>query len=733
MKNLFNTAKVVKGQISRRNFLKSTAIAGGGFSLGMYLPALADTTSGEEKMDSLIVDGHFEPNAFIRIFPDNKILILSKHLEMGQGIYTGMATLVAEELDADWSQIKVEASPANAEKYKNLAFGSQGTGGSTSIANSFMQMRQAGAAAKQMLVNAAAEKWSVDAAQVSVENGMVKHADQSATFGELAEIAAKQSIPENVELKTPEQFRLIGKANLSRKDTGKTDGSAIFTQDFKVDGMMTAVVAHPPQFGASVKSFDATDSKAIPGVVDVVQIPNGVAALAPDYWTAKKARDAIKIEWDISAAMTQSSQELMNEYKTLAQSPGAVARNDGDADGQLGELETVIEADFEFPLLAHAAMEPMNAVVEITDKGCTITSGAQLQTGDQYAIGGVLGLPPEQVTINTVFAGGSFGRRGNPVSDYMVEAANIAKAVEGRYPVKLVWSREDDMRGGFYRPMYLHRLKAGLDGEGKLKAWKQTIVGQSIAAGTPFEQYMVTDGVDATSVEGAVNLPYTIPNYYLDLHTTASKIPVLWWRSVGSTHTAYVGETMIDELAAKAGVDPVDFRLAMLDKHPRHAGVLKLVAEKAGWGQASAEDRFRGIALHESFSSYVAQVAEISMKDDGNFKVEKIVCAVDCGVAVNPDIIKAQVEGAIGYGLSAALMSELTLENGAIKQSNFHDYQVLRINDMPDIEVHIVPSTEPPTGIGEPGLPPVAPAVANALAAATGKRYYKLPLRSNLG
>ncbi len=719
-------------KLSRRDFLKT----GGALTLGFYLPEAVAQMAGPGKAgDKAIGATLFEPNAFVRIGKDSTVTVISKHLEMGQGTYTGIATIVAEELDADWSKVKVEGAPADAKLYNNVFWGPvQGTGGSTAMANSWEQMRMAGAAARAMLVAAAAEQWKVPTAEIQVSKGEVLHSatKHKAMFGALAEAAARQPVPQNVKLKDPKDFVFIGK-HVPRKDSkAKTHGTAMFTQDVKLPGMLTAVVVHPPRFGARVKSVDAAKAKAVPGVADVVVfrtgVREGVAVLAKDFWMAKKGRDALAVEWDESAAFRMGSAEIMAEYKKLAAQPGKPVRNDGDlAKGFAGAAKT-LEAEYEFPYLAHAAMEPMNCVVKLGSDVCEVWNGEQFQTIDQGMIAGVVGLKPEQVKINMLYAGGSFGRRANPQSDYVREAAAIAKAIDGRAPVKLVWTREDDTRAGFYRPMYYHSIKAGLDSTGDLVAWQQRIVGQSILAGTAFEGALVKDGIDGTSVEGASTLPYAIPNLGVDLHTTNASIgvPVQWWRSVGSTHTAYSTETMIDELAAAAGKDPVEFRLRLLDKHPRHAGVLRLAAEKAGWGKPAAAGRALGVAVHESFSSYVAQVAEVSLAD-GKVKVHRVVCAVDCGVAINPDVIRAQMEGGIGYGLSAALHGKITLKDGQVEQGNFHEYVPLRINEMPLIDVHIVPSAEKPTGVGEPGTPVIAPAVANALAALTGKRVRSLP------
>ena len=585
--------------LSRRRFLVMTAGAGAGLTLGMLLPGCSreepvQSQAGPGKAGGeVIAPTRFEPNAFVRIGTDDRVTVIIKHLEMGQGTYTGLATLVAEELDAAWSQIDVEGAPANAATYNNLFWGKmQGTGGSTAIANSYEQMRKAGAAAREMLVAAAAKKWTVAAGDITVQDGVLRHpgSGHQASFGELAELAAQEAVPEDVLLKEPEEFRLIG-TRVPRKDSkAKTNGSALFTQDVKLPGMLTALVAHPPRFGATVKSFDAGKAKAIPGVDAVVEIPNGVAVLGKDFWSASKGRDALQIEWDESDAFTLGSDVLFAQYKVLAGHSGTVARNDGDVPGALSSASQTVQATLEFPFLAHAALEPMNCVMQRHKDGVEIWNGEQLQTGDQNAVAGVFGIAPGQVKINMLYAGGSFGRRANPQSDYVVETATIVKAIGGKAPVKLVWTREDDMRAGFYRPMYVHKLEAGLDADGNPVAWQHRIVGQSIIAGTAFEGGMVKDGIDITSVEGASNLPYAIPNISVDLHTTTLPVPVQWWRSVGSSHTAFAVETFIDQLAAQAGRDPLEFRRALLKDHPRHLGVMELAAEKAGWGSPRARD-----------------------------------------------------------------------------------------------------------------------------------------------
>ena len=728
--------------VSRRAFLK----AGGGVSaalvVGVHVPAFAQTSGPGRTTGTAASAATFSPNAFVRIGADNTITVISKHLEMGQGSYTGLATLVADELDAAWSQVRVEGAPADAARYNNLMWGPmQGTGGSTALANSWDQLRKAGATARAMLVEAAAQRWNVPASSIVVKDGAVLHAasKRKATFGELAAAASALPVPADAKPKDPKDWVHIGK-HAPRKDArAKITGAATFTQDFKLPDMLTAVVAHPPRIGGRVARVDAEPLKTIPGIRHVVQIPTGVAVLATNFWSAKQGRDALKIEWDDSTAFKASSAEIFAHFRKLAEQPGSVARSDGDAAKALGQATRTLDATFEFPYLAHAAMEPMNCVMRLaSDNSVEVWNGEQFQTGDQMAIAKTLGIKPEQVKINMLFAGGSFGRRANPLSDYVVECAEIlvslARADKRNIPVKLVWTREDDMKAGYYRPAFLHTMKAGLDAGGRIVGWQHRLVGQSLLAGTMFADAMIKNGVDATSVEGASNLPYAIDNVLVDLHSPQIAVPVQWWRSVGSTHTAYSTETFIDELAVAAGKDPVEFRRALLAKHPRHLAVLELAAKQSGWGTAVAagkpgEKRGRGIAVHESFGTYVAQVAEVTVNADNTFRVDKVVCAVDCGIAVNPDNVRAQMEGGIGFGLSAALHGAITLKDGAVEQSNFHDFPILRLNEMPAVEVHIVSSTAVPSGVGEPGTPVIAPAVANAIANATGKRVRTLPIK----
>ena len=704
---------------TRRGFLKTTALAAGALLVGFRLdgrPAIAAEA--------------LTPNAFIRIAPDNTVTIISKHAELGQGSYNGLATILAEEMDADWAQIRVEAAPADAQRYGNrLIGGLQVTGGSTAMAEAWDEMRRAGATARAMLVEAAAREWAVPPSEITIESGVVSHSQSGrrATFGELATKAATLTPPAHVTLKDPKDFKLIGKRVPRVDSRSKTDGSAQFTADFTVPGMLTALIARPPRFGATVKSIDATAARRVNGVRYVVQVPSGVAIVATGFWAARRGREALRVTWDETRSERRSTDDLYAAYRTLATQPGKSAQRRGDAEGALRGATKIIEAVYEFPYLAHAPMEPLDAIARINADGVDLWAGSQAQTIDQQVAALVAGVAPRNVRVHTLLAGGSFGRRATLDGDIAGEATAVAKAVGNGTPVKVLWTREDDIRGGKYRPLYVHRLRAGLDANGTIVAWEHRIVGQSIIAGTQFESVLVKDGIDPLSVEGAANLPYDIPNFAVELHTTKVGVPVLSWRSVGSTHTAYSTETFLDELAQSAGRDPLELRRALLAKHPRHLRVLNLAADKAGWGTALAAGRARGVAVHEAFNTVVAQVAEISRRPDGLPRVERVVCAVDCGTAINPDVVRAQMEGGIGFGLAAALWSEITLVQGRVEQRNFDDYRPLRIADMPAVEVHIVPSGEAPTGVGEPGVPPIAPAVANAFFQLTGQRVRRLP------
>ena len=704
--------------LARREFLKVGAATGGGLVLGFQVPFGNDEARAA---------GPFVPNAFIKIGTDDLVTVVVGKAEMGQGVYTALAMLAAEDLEADWSKVRVESAPVD-PAYNHPAFGTQMTGGSSSVWSSWDQMRKAGATAKAMLIAAAATTWKVEASTLRAEKGSIIHdaSGRRLSFGALAETAATLAPPKEVVLKDAKDFKLVGKP-LRRLDTpDKVNGKAQFGIDVSVPGMLTALIARPPVFGAKVIKFDDAKAKAVAGVKAVAQVPSGVAVAATGFWAAKKGRDALHVQWDEGPNAGLSTDALREQFRALARTPGAVAKNAGNAAGVLAGAAKKLEAEYEVPYLAHATMEPLNCVVDLKSDSCEIWTGTQFQTGDRAAAAQAAGLKPEQVRIHTTLLGGGFGRRATPTSDFVREAVHVAKAAG--LPVKTVWTREDDTRGGYYRPQFYHRVKVGLDGQGAPVAWRHTLVGQSFLLGTPFESF-IKDGVDGTSVEGASDLPYAVPNLFVDLHSPRPGIPVLWWRSVGHSHTAFVVESFIDELAHAAGRDPFEYRLSLLVGHPRHKGVLELVAAKAGWGKPLPAGRGRGIAVHESFGSFVAQVAEVSVGAGGQVKVHRVVAAIDCGQIVNPDTIAAQLEGAIAFGLSAALHSQITFKDGRVEQSNFHDYEVLRFDEMPEVEVHIVPSGEKPGGVGEPGVPPAAPAVTNAIFAATGARVRRLPIR----
>jgi isoquinoline 1-oxidoreductase beta subunit len=732
--------------LDRRQFLKAGTSTAAGLVLGFWHPqrrgrfAEAQTGAGRHAM---------VPNAFVRIAPDNIVTIISKHCEAGQGIHTGLATMLAEELDADWAQVRVEPAPADRALYKNLQFGSQTTGGSNSTPNSWEQYRRAGATARAMLMSAAAKQWNVPESELKADRGTIVHelSSRQATFGELAETAAFLPLPAEVSLKNPKNFKLIGALRLPRIDCKpKTLGTAVFASDFSLPGMLTVVVARPPRFGAVVRSFDPAATKALPGVTDVVQISVGAAVVANSFIAARRGRDLLHIEWDESKAEMRGTPELIAEYRALLDQPGAIARRDGDCAQALARAARTITADFEYPYLAHAPMEPLSAVVRLSANQCDIWTGDWDISDIQDDAVRITGLKQEQIFIHSLYGGGSFGRRGGDAS----QAVEIAKGIGGRAPVKLLWTREEDIQTGPFRPMYLHRLVAGLDEQGNLIAWQHRIVGQSVLGDDPG---FIIDGIDITSVAGASNVPYDIPNILVDLHTTTLPIPVDQWRSVGDSHTAFSVETFLDDVAHAAGKDPYEFRLELLSKDPRNKEILQLIApapmrqslfakfprdrqvmqlaaEKAGWGTPLPPGRGRGLAVHYSFHASLAYVAEVTVSSDGSVKVDRVVCAVDCGVAINPDVIRAQVEGGVAFGLGAILSSTITLKQGRVEQSNFNGYRVLRMNEMPKVEVYIVNSAEPPSGIGEPTVPPIGPAVSNAIFAATGRRVRTLPLSS---
>ena len=715
--------------VSRRALLRGA----GALVIGLHLPLPARAQSGAGAAYRPGGSAAFAPNAFVRIAPDSTVTVLIKHIEFGQGPFTGLATLVAEELDADWSQMRSEHAPADVKLYANLAFGVQGTGGSTAIANSWEQMRKAGAAARAMLVQAAAAAWKVPSSEITVETGVISHVSgRKGAFGEFAEAASKLAVPENPPLKPASAYRLIGKEGaVKRLDSAdKTTGKAQFTIDISAPNMLTVVVARPPRFGGKVASFDAAEALKVKGVVDVKAIGSGVAVYANGMWPALKGREALKVTWDESGAEKRGSRELIAEYRKLAREPGRVAGAHGDAEAVLAKADRVIEAEFVFPYLAHAPMEPLDGYLQWDGKEALARFGSQFQTTEHQTIATILELPPEKVRLETILAGGSFGRRAQVSQHLAAELAMVAKAIGPNRPVKVVWTREDDLTGGYYRPLFLHRLRGAVK-DGKIIAWANHIVGQSFFLGTPFEAMVVKDGLDATAVEGANKIFYEVPDFRCEVHNPKVGVPTLWWRSVGHTHTGYAVECFVDELLQAAGQDLLQGRLALMgDKHPRAAAVLRTVGEMANWkGPGPIDGRARGIAVVESFSSFVAQIAEVSLGPEGEPKVHKVWCAIDCGVAVNPDVIRAQIEGGIGFGLGHVLYGEITLDQGRPVQTNFDSYRSLRIHEMPEVEVRIIASTAAPTGVGEPGVPPIGPAVANAFAALGHGRPRHLPMK----
>ncbi|MBY0520854.1 MAG: molybdopterin-dependent oxidoreductase [Sphingomonas sp.] len=703
---------------NRREFLGSSGLVLG-LSLTMGKAAAAAATDGAAKA--------FQPNAFVKIGTDNLVTVVVKHVEFGQGPATGLTTIVADELDADWGQMRIEFAGANDPLYKNLFFGTMGTGGSTAMANSWMQMRNAGASARAMLVAAAAKRWGVPAAEVKVAKGVVSHGARKASFGDLATDAAALPMPAKPALKTPDQFTLIG-TDLPKVDSiAKSNGTAMFTMDIVRPEMVNSVILHPPAFGATLKSLDAKAALAVPGVVAVKPVPQGVAVYAKDSFAAMKGRAALVAEWDFAKAETRSSDELFRVYAEAAKSPGIVAKKVGDVDAALKGAAKTVEATYQFPFLAHAPMEPLDAVIEVKGDKCDLWMGSQFQVGETGAIAQVLGIPFANMTLHEQYAGGSFGRRAQPDAGFAVEAASVAKAFGGSAAVKHVWTRENDIRGGRYRPLAVHQLRGGIDSSGKIVGWDQTVAIQSFVLGTPMEKLAAPTGIDTNMYEGVATDDYAFPAARTASVRMENGVPTLWWRSVGHTHTAYATETFLDELLAMGRQDAVEGRLALL-KEDRAKAVLTRVAEMAKWGRKLPGGRALGVAVHKSFNTFVAQAAEVSKGADGLPKVHKVWCAVDCGVPINPNVIRAQMEGGIGFGLGHALYAELVLgEGGRIAQGNFDTYRSLRIGEMPDVEVAIIKSAENPTGVGEPGVPCIAPATANAWRTLTGKSVRRLP------
>ena len=720
--------------LNRRSFLRVSAAAGGGLLVSLYLdlPAFA-----QEVNMPRVAAKSYPPDAFVHIRPDGKVLINVNRLEFGQGVQTALPMILADELDADWSQVIGELAPA-ADVYKDPLFGIQMVGGSGSIAHSFQQYRELGARTRAMLVSAAADRWHVSPDQCRTENSVVYGpANKSARYSELAKDAARKPVPENVRLKNPSEFRLIGKRVRRLDSKDKCDGSQKFGLDLDLPGMRTAVVAHPPVFGGRVKSFNDKEARALDGVRDVFEIPlakgTGVAVVADRFWTAKQARDRLQIDWDLAGIEHPDSTQLWSKYKQLVRTTGntAVSRGDVKVIDRTAARNRIV-AEYEFPYLAHTPMEPLNATVKFEGDSAEAWVPSQFQTMDQMAIGEVLGLKPEQVNFHTEFAGGGFGRRAVIDSHVPREAAVIAKRLRGT-PVKLIWTREDDVRGGYYRPMHAHRAEIAIGRDGMPAAWRHVIVGQSLVAGTPFEAMMIKNGVDETTVEGTADTRYNIPNFLVTAHNPTVNVPVLWWRSVGNTHTAFVMETLVDELAWRAKIDPIAYRRKLLKTDARKLrSVLDLLDQQsAGWRNDLAKGHAVGIACHECFDTAVACAVDVSVQDD-RIRIHRATVAVNCGLAVNPLTVESQFQAGLGFGLTQLVpKGAITFKDGRVVQRNFDGYAPPYIIDVPTyIDVHIVPSTDPPTGCGEPPVPVISPAVVNALARLTGRRYRSLPLVS---
>ncbi|MBC3879976.1 xanthine dehydrogenase family protein molybdopterin-binding subunit [Undibacterium sp. LX40W] len=719
---------------NRRHFLKLSV--GAGFSLGMFSLA-ADAQEVAQAAAGL--KPFQQPQAFLNISHDGIVTVTINRLEFGQGIQTALAMILAEELDADWSKVRGVHGNAN-PAYVDPAFGMHITGGSGSVKNSFTQYRELGARARAMLIAAAASKWNVSPATIHTDAGVIVSSDgRKMNFAEVADLAMQQSVPAQVTLKDPKQFRIIGKQTGRLDARAKSTGTQHFGIDVQRPGMLTAVIAHPPVFGAKLKSIDDLAAKKIAGVKAVFRMPvdrggEGVAVIAEGYWAAKQARDALKLEWNTDQLELVDSIKQKKQYQALAKTTGKLKYNDDVS--ALSKTSKKISAEFYFPYLAHAAMEPLNCTIEVTgtgtDQKAQVWVGSQMPGMDTMAAANALGIPPQNVMIHVQMAGGGFGRRAIPSCDYVTESAQLTKlayAMGITAPIRTMWSREDDMRGGYYRPAHLHRAEIAYDDQGKVLAWDHVIVGQSIVAGSPFESFLMKDGIDGTAVEG-MREPYHVP-MRLSVHHPKVNVPVLWWRSVGSTHTAFVMETLLDELARKTKQDPVDYRLKLMaDKAPRHKAALQLAVEKSGYGKRKLpKDHAWGVAVHESFETVVAYIITASVKN-GKPQLRSVTAGVHCNLAVNPKTIEAQIQGAAVMALSMCLPgSEITFKEGKVQQSNFSDYTVARMPDVPDINVHIVPSADSPTGIGEPGLPPLAPAFANAIARLTGKNLRSLPFQ----
>ena len=677
----------------------------------------------------------FDPAFFLRIDPDDTVTVVSKHLEMGQGITTGLAMVVAEELDADWAQVRATLAPADQAKYYNGQWGRQETAASSGMSNSWMQMRWVGAAARSMLVRAAASEWQVDPAQIAVRSGRLMHpgSGRESGFGAFAAAAMEQPVPrrEDLRLKPRAEWRLIGRS-LPRLDTAeKTNGTAKFALDIRRPDMLHAVVLRPPRFGARLASFDASRALLVQGVREVVEIPDAVAVLADTTWAAIRGRDQLSAEWDERAAESRSSTEILEDYKALSRARGVLATDEGDVEAAWSAAWRKLDFEFSFPYLAHAPMEPLSCVMERTSEGVTVWAGCQAHTLEQQAVARVFGIGVDRVKINTTFAGSSFGRRTYPLTDWIPELAHVVdRSTLGR-PVQLVWTREDDIRGGAYRPLAYHRGRAGVDESGNIAVWSQSVVCQSLAAGTPWSYREAEEGLDNATIGGIRTSPYRVANYRLEVHSPKSPVTVGFWRSVGNSHNAFVLETLVDELAHLAGEDPLAFRLRHL-RNERRRFVVQTAGQLAGWGASQPASAGRGIACfgetNASGTTELAIVVEVTAAEDA-IRIDRVLAVIDCGLVVNPSLVTSQVEGSIVFALSAAVRDEIVLEAGLVRQSNFHDYAPVRMSEVPRIEVHIVDSGDSPRGVGEGAVSVFAPALGNAVFAATGKRLRDLPMR----
>jgi len=707
--------------VSRRRFLSASAAAGGGLLLSLTLPF------ARGQVTATTGPGDFEPNAFIRIGRDGQIVLTMPYVEMGQGTYTSIPMLIAEEMEVDLSQVRLEHAPPDEKLYVNPLLGVQATGNSNAIRGAWQPLRRAGATARTMLIAAAAKQWNVDATSCRAQNGVVHHeaSRRSAKYGDLSAEAATMPVPETVALKAPSDFKLIGTPAKRLDIAAKIDGSAAFGIDARPPGVKIATLAQSPVFGGRLKSVDDSAAKDIKGVRQIVRLDDAVAVVADHMWAAKQGLAALKIEWDDGPHAKLTVEDIAQELAVATRSPGPVAQHIGDADQALASAVTKIEATYEVPFLAHATMEPMNCTAHVRSDGCEVWVGSQVIGRAQAAAAKVAGMPLDKVIVHNHLIGGGFGRRLEV--DGVTRAVQIAKQVDG--PVKVVWTREEDIQHDMYRPYWLDRISGGLDADGMPVAWKRRFAGSSIVARWLPPGFK--NGIDDDSVEGAINLVYDLPNLHVEyLRVEPPGIPTAFWRSVGPSHNVFVTESFMDELATAAKRDPVEYRRALLDKSPRAKGVLDLAAQKSGWGLRLPDRVGRGVAVQFAFGSYMAHVAEVEVARDGVVRVRRVVCAVDCGTAVNPDTIESQVQSAIMFGVTAGLYGAITLKDGRVEQSNFHDYRVLRMNEAPTVEVHIVASTEPPGGMGEAGTSCVVPAVANAVFAATGKRVRKLPIDS---